>query len=112
MHTVLAVNEHWVRIAHIVVDKVALHQEVLAQLPPSHLLISVHSRDHFLLVRPGPSLVKLSSLPEALDAIPPKVSRRLDHRHPSPGVLYVDIDVNKHARNLRIEKSHGLMKGL
>ena len=40
MHTVLAVNEHWVRIANIVVDKVALHQEVLAQLPPSHLLIS------------------------------------------------------------------------
>ena len=112
MHTVLAVNEHWVRIAHVVVDKVALHEEILAQLPPSHLLISVHSSDHFLLVRPGPNLVRPSRLPEVLDAIPPKVSRRPDHRHPSPGFFQVDKDVNKHARNLRVEKSHGLMKGL
>ena len=87
MHTVLAVNEHWVRIAHVVVDKVALHEEVLAQLPPSHLLISVHSSDHFLLVRPGPSLARPSRLPEVLDAIPPIVSRRPGHQHPSPGLF-------------------------
>ena len=37
MHAVLTVYEHGVRVAHIVVDEVALHQEVLAQLPPPKL---------------------------------------------------------------------------
>ena len=38
MHAVFTVYEHGIRVANIVVDKVALlHQEVLAQLPPPHL---------------------------------------------------------------------------
>ena len=41
VHTVFAVNEDWVRVANVVVNKVALHQEVLAQLPPSHLRVPV-----------------------------------------------------------------------
>ena len=41
VHTVFAVNEDWVRVANVVVDKVGLHQEVLAQLPPSHLRVPV-----------------------------------------------------------------------
>ena len=41
MHAVFTVYEHGIRVANIVVDKVALHQEVLTQLPPPHLRVRI-----------------------------------------------------------------------
>ena len=41
MHAVLTVYEHRIRVANIVVDKVALDQEILAQLPPPQVRVPI-----------------------------------------------------------------------
>ena len=95
MHTVFTVYEHRIRVANIVVDKVALNQEVLAQLPPPHLRVPIgklrpNSARHKVCFSYHAGSVRVICVPHLMFTI-------------------INVIV---ATNPRVEKCHGAMKRL